>query len=617
MQRRACRFRKFLASALGTIDNAMTQNRNSDAPPGENVNAADWLVGGGEMGTLIRSMDWSSTALGPIGEWPQSLRTTAGLCLSSNLPIAIAWGPGHTWLYNDAYLPNCAEQHPHSMGMDFSACRASAFPAIGDAFRSALAGTAAFLEDQRMFLDRMGYLEETFHTFSFSPIRDETGQVAGLFHPVTETTAKMLAQRHARALRGVAACNGNARALEASIADMLHALAQCELDLPFALFYRLDAQRRCAHLAGATGLLAGTRACPSRVDLSHATAAWPLAEAAASGQPVYVDDLRQRFPDLICAPYPEALKAAFVMPIGSTGTGQPLCLMVVGASTRLPMNESYRAFFELLTATVSTVLSSAVACEAGRERTEPLAPIDRARSRFLAAASHDLRQPLSALGIYANVLKNHVAPAGQPLLASLKDCIGSMSALLADLLDLSKLAAGVVTPQPDHFPLAEVLASQVAIHAPEAQLKGLRLRCAATGLMLFSDPVLFARILGNLIDNAVRYTDSGGVLVACRRRQGKTWVEVRDSGIGIADKMTAEIFEKFKQIDDGHKRGSGLGLAIVARSAALLGLEITVRSWPGRGSVFALELPLGPARTLPAQPASPGPVPAAAHRAGG
>ncbi|HET6720742.1 MAG TPA: ATP-binding protein, partial [Rhodocyclaceae bacterium] len=219
---------------------------------------------------------------------------------------------------------------------------------------------------------------------------------------------------------------------------------------------------------------------------------------------------------------------------------------------------------------------------------------DNAKSRFLAAASHDLRQPLAAMSIYGNLLKSHVTESGQPLLANLNACIGSLGDLLNDLLDLSKLEAGVVTPKLADFALADVLASLSSVHAPECQLKGLRLRCVPTTVVARSDPVLFKRLLGNLIANAVRYTERGGVLVGCRRRQGKTWVEVWDSGIGIAADKTTEIFEEFKQLaDDGRTRGSGLGLAIVAKTATLLGLAIRVRSWPNRGSVFAVEVPPG------------------------
>ncbi len=153
----------------------------------------NWLVGGGEMGKVVRSRDWSKTPLGPIESWPQSLRTTVSLGLASNFPISLVWGPRHVQIYNDGYWPICGGKHPLSMGQDFTECWASAWPVIGNAFERALAGETSYLENQRMFLDRHGYLEETFFTFSFSPIRDETGGVGGLFHPVTETTTKMTA----------------------------------------------------------------------------------------------------------------------------------------------------------------------------------------------------------------------------------------------------------------------------------------------------------------------------------------------------------------------------------------------------------------------------------------
>jgi hypothetical protein len=144
-------------------------------------------------------------------------------------------------------------KHPHSMGQDFRECWASAWPAIGEAFARALAGETSYLENQRMFLGRHGYLEETFFTFSFSPIRDETGGVGGLFHPVTETTSKMLSERRTRALRDLAARAGKAHTIEEAFTLAAQTLSDYALDLPFVLFYRLDAEGREARLIAHTG----------------------------------------------------------------------------------------------------------------------------------------------------------------------------------------------------------------------------------------------------------------------------------------------------------------------------------------------------------------------------
>jgi PAS domain S-box-containing protein len=221
---------------------------------------------------------------------------------------------------------------------------------------------------------------------------------------------------------------------------------------------------------------------------------------------------------------------------------------------------------------------------------------NRAKSRFLAAASHDLRQPLAALTLYVGALRYKLGPADGQMLANMKDCIASLSELLTDLLDLSKLEAGVVAPKVGEFAIADLLGKVVAAHAPEAMAKKLRLRLRPSTLTARADPLLLGRLLGNLVANAVRYTRQGGVLIGCRRRQGKTWIEVWDTGIGIAEDKTDEIFEEFRQLDNderGQGKGSGLGLAIVARAAELMGLQIRVRSRPGRGSLFAVELPLG------------------------
>ena len=224
-----------------------------------------------------------------------------------------------------------------------------------------------------------------------------------------------------------------------------------------------------------------------------------------------------------------------------------------------------------------------------------------AKSRFLAAASHDLRQPLTGLSLYARVLKTKLGEGDAGLQQNIENCIKSLSELLTDLLDLSKLQAGVVEPKTTEFAVGELLARLASTHAPEAQAKGLALRHRPSRLIARSDPILLGRLLGNLMDNALRYTERGGVLIGCRRRAGKVWIEVWDTGMGIPADKTGEIFEEFRQLGNderGDRKGSGLGLAIVARVAGLLGLAIRVRSRPSHGSLFAIELPVS--STLPA-----------------
>jgi signal transduction histidine kinase len=221
---------------------------------------------------------------------------------------------------------------------------------------------------------------------------------------------------------------------------------------------------------------------------------------------------------------------------------------------------------------------------------------NEAKSRFLAAASHDLRQPLQALNLYLDVLTARSGPSERSLIANINinKCSTSLNSLLTDLLDLSKLEAGVVRPHQTIFSLAELLDMVAAAHAAQASLKGLRLRVVPSKVMLKTDRALFERVVGNLISNAVRYTDQGGVLVGCRRRSGKLWLDVCDTGIGIPEGKTSEIFEEFRQLGNPERdreKGTGLGLAIVRKAATLLGLEISLSSKLGRGSIFSISLP--------------------------
>ncbi len=199
---------------------------------------AEFLAGRGEMAELIRAKDWSQTPLGPIETWPQSLRTAVSLCLASNFPINLIWGPQNTQIYNDGYRVVCGEAHPTALGQDYSVTWESAWPAIGEPFARARNGETSFLENQRMFLTRNGYLEETFFTFSLSPIRDESGGIGGLFHPVTETTRTILAERRTRALRDLSANLATASNFEQLYENTIETLSEFEYSLPFVLFYR-------------------------------------------------------------------------------------------------------------------------------------------------------------------------------------------------------------------------------------------------------------------------------------------------------------------------------------------------------------------------------------------
>jgi len=264
-----------------------------------------FLTDNGEMAELVRNKDWSITPLGPIELWPQSLRTTISLCLASNFPINIIWGPEHTQIYNDGYRVLCGKAHPMALGEDYRETWASAWPIIGEPFAKALKGETSFLENQRMFLTRNGYLEETFFTFSTSPVRDESGAVGGLFHPVTETTLPMLAERRARALRDLTATLAGIETTQQLARLSIETLARFEYDLPFVLVYVREPTSDSYRLAAHHGIAAGTVLAPHALSV-NCTDPWPVDAALARRGMVQVDGIEIMLQDRGCGPYEEA-----------------------------------------------------------------------------------------------------------------------------------------------------------------------------------------------------------------------------------------------------------------------------------------------------------------------
>ncbi|MBC7952017.1 MAG: PAS domain S-box protein [Rhodospirillaceae bacterium] len=221
----------------------------------------------------------------------------------------------------------------------------------------------------------------------------------------------------------------------------------------------------------------------------------------------------------------------------------------------------------------------------------------RARMRFLAAASHDLRQPLQAMALFASALDHHVAtPQGRTIVQSLKTSLRGMEEMFDALLDMSKLDAGVMKAEPQIFLINDIFEQLETTYGPQAEAAGLELRVVPSSAALKSDPRLLTRIIGNFLSNAIRYTRSGTVLLGVRHHGSRVRVAVYDTGPGIPESQRLEIFREFRQCATpnaaGHGAGTGLGLSIVQRLARLLGHALDVRSTEGRGSVFAVDVPL-------------------------
>jgi signal transduction histidine kinase len=570
----------------------------------------DWLTGGGEMGKYLRAKDWSKTPLGPLAGWPQSLRTTVSLCLASNFPISLAWGPHHIQIYNDGYWPICGGKHPESMGQDFSECWSSAWPVIGESFARALRGETSYLENQRMFLDRNGYLEETFFTFSFSPIRDESGGIGGLFHPVTENTSQMLSERRTITLRDLSARTVNVESSEEALRRAAETLAGAELDVPFVLLYQVSPDGESAELSAQSGIEPGTELSRQHVDLTvdDPTCPWSLHEVMRGDRALERKDLRARFAERACGPYPEAPDRALVFPITPPTRDAPAALLIVGASARLPFDERYRVFFELTANCVTTALASAIAYEEERQRAEALAEIDRAKTAFFSNISHEFRTPLTLmLGPIEDELNepDPLPPARRERLTVAHRNALRLLKLVNTLLDFSRIEAGRTDASFEPVDLAALTGELASMFRSAVERGGLiyTVDCQPLPEPIYVDRDMWEKIVLNLLSNAFKHTFHGSVAVGLSWTGNGVELVVRDSGVGISSAELPHLFERFHRVRGARSRtheGTGIGLALVRELVLLHSGTVTVESREGEGSLFRVALRAGKAH-LPSE----------------
>ena len=569
----------------------------------------DFLGSGGEMARLIGLKDWSATPLGPIAGWPQSLRTTVSLCLASKFPINIVWEPQHTQIYNDGYMVLCGEGHPAFLGMDYTLSWASAWPAIGEPFARALAGDASFVENQRMFLHRNGYLEETFFTFCTSPIRNETGGIGGLFHPATDMTATMLGERRTRAVRDLTARLREARTAAEVFEFTAAILANFAFDVPFLLLYRLeqaDGSSPCYRLAASTGLAAGAAASPDALE-ADATAPWPLADIIRSRAPALVRGLAGLLGSTPCGPYEEAPGMALATPVSLPGSDLPVAVMVAGISPRLPLDDAYRGFLDLVAAALGAALANAQAHAEERRRAEALAAIDRAKTVFFSNVSHEFRTPLTLiLGPVEDALADAdgLAPAQRERLEVAHRNALRLLRLVNTLLDFSRIEAGRTDARFEPVDLAALTAELASNFRSACERAGLDLLvdCPPLDAPVHVDRDMWEKIVLNLVSNAFKFTLQGSIAISLRAAGEDVALEVRDTGVGIPTDELPLVFERFHRTEVPRGRtheGTGIGLALVQELVRLHGGTISVDSAPGQGTAFRVTMPRGTSHLAP------------------
>lgn len=565
-----------------------------------------YLQGGGEMGERMRALNWHETSLGPPDTWPQSLRTIVRMMLDSRYAMWMAWGPELIFFCNDAYLPTLGLKRDWALGSRSERVWAEVWEYAYPRIRHVLDhGEATWDEGLLLALERSGFPEETYHTFSYSPVHDDDMRVAGMLCVVTEVTDRVVGERRLRALRDLAAGSMGAGDVDDCARRVGQVLADFGLDLPYSALYLTESDGRHVRRLHCTGS-APTDACvPERLSLDLPPQGWPLAalyqEQAAQDMP----PLQPLSLDWPGDPWPEPVANALLLPL--KGTGQGLSgFLLAGCSPRRPLDEAYRSFLNLVGGQIASALADAMAYEAERRRAESLAALDRAKTTFFSNVSHEFRTPLTLMtGPLEDLLAAPDLPADlrERLNLVLRNA-GRLHRLVNSLLDFSRIEAGRAQAkfqETDLPTLTRDLASTFRSAMQRAKLDYV-VDCEDFARPAWVDREMWEKIVLNLLSNAFKFTLEGQVTVRLRQQEDALTLEVADTGVGIPAKELPRVFERFHRVAGAEGRtheGSGIGLALVQELVRLHGGRIEASSVQGEGTLFRVWMPLGPGHLPP------------------
>ncbi|SAK51313.1 sensor kinase/response regulator fusion protein [Caballeronia temeraria] len=567
------------------------------------VNGLDptFLLGGGEMGALIRGFDWTQTVLGSPEHWPQSLKTAIRIMLTSRQPIWVGWGPDLLFFYNDAYKSIIGGKHPHALGQPTSVVWREIWSDIGPLLDTALAGVeGTFVEQKLLIMERNGFPEETYYTFSYSPIPDDRGGAGGIICANSDDTQRVLGERQLNVLRELAASAADARSWRDACELSMNALAGASRDMPFALLYTTEPGGDCMTLAGACGIEPGHAAAPP---LLHAAdeGPWPFQDMLLDNQSRVVMHLERRF----AAPLPTgawniAPSNAVLVPIAPSGeTGRAGVLIAALNPYRL-FDDGYRSFMNLVAGQIGAAIGSAHAYEEERRRAEALAEIDRAKTTFFSNISHEFRTPLTLmLGPLEELLASPARIGSEDMrLVEIMHRNGlRLLKLVNALLDFSRIEAGRIEIHRQPTDIAVFTAELASLFRSAIETAGLRLDIdiASTPVIADIDRDMWEKIVMNLLSNAFKFTFDGAIRISLHANADRSIeMSVRDSGIGIPEDQLTRVFERFHRVTGAAGRsveGSGIGLAMVHELVKLHGGMIHVQSTLGEGACFTVTLP--------------------------
>jgi signal transduction histidine kinase/CheY-like chemotaxis protein len=515
-----------------------------------------FLSGGGEVGALMRAHDWARSPLGDPSGWPQALRTVVSLMLGSAFPMFCAWGKDLAFLYNEAYVPVLGDKHPAAMGAPFREIWSEIWADIGPIGERALQGEGTYWEKLPLLMNRHGYDEQTWFTFSYSPVRDDDGAIAGVYCACVEVTGQVLAER-----------------------------------------YRDEENKRLVTLfEQAPGIIAVLRGPQHLFEITNKSYIQMMGRADLIGKTA-----REALPYVEGQGFFELLDEVYTTGIPFVGHAVPLD---VAREPGAPLERRYLDFIYQpirdAAGEVAGIFVEGSDVTVRKQVEDELRAANRQKDQFLAMLAHELRNPLAPITTAAQLLKMGTLDAKGVRNAS--DIIARqaehMTDLVNDLLDVSRVTRGLVTLEKEELDVNAVVAGALEQVRPliESKRHSLTMQLSGEPVHVLGDRTRLVQVLSNILNNAAKYTPPGGqILVRVTATDDRVVVVVSDNGIGIEPEVLPYIFELFTQAErtpDRSQGGLGIGLALVKSLVALHGGTVDARSEaPGRGSEFEICLP--------------------------
>ena len=557
------------------------------------------VPGDGEMVRRMQEYPWEETALGDPRTWPATLRTACRICLTSRFPMIVWWGPELRFLYNDAYLPLLGDKHP-ALGVPGREVWSEIWGTIGPMLDSVMStGQATWSEDLLLPMRRHAYWEETYWTYSYSPLHDEDGTVRGVFTAVTESTEQVVGRRRLAVLQALAAQAGTGRGVAEVCELVVRTLSKAGRDVPYAALYLRGAE------GGGAVLAASSTAGPAP--------AWPADEVLRSGQPVTLTGVAGRFGRLPSGDWPDPPARRWRCRCRPTAAAGRRVIVLAAGSGRA-LDAAYRDFLELVAQQTAALVNGAIAYQAQLRRAEELAELDRAKTAFFSNISHEFRTPLTLIMGPVEELQRQLGPADAAAAAEL-DVIRSnglrLGKLVNTLLDFSRIEAGGMRARYEPVDLSAFTAELASVFRSAVERAGLRydVDCPQLSAPVNVDREMWEKIVLNLLSNALKFTFDGHVAVSLREKDGQAVLRVADTGSGIAAAELPRLFERFHRVQNARARsheGSGIGLALVRELVGLHRGTISAESAEHEGSTFTVCLPFSHPDAGPGADASAG-----------